>query len=97
MVMRYYHSPIGYIKSIKELPFTEITEEEYNTAITAINRKQGFIDKYYKNEITADEIPADIRETVVAEVEAIREAEKREEVIEPTAEEVLNILTGETA
>jgi hypothetical protein len=97
MVMRYYHSTIGYIKSIKELPFTEITEEEYNTAITAINRKQGFIDKYYKNEITADEIPADIRETVIAEVEAIREAEKREEVIEPTAEEVLNILTGETA
>lgn len=95
--MRYYHSPIGYIKSTKELPFTEITEEEYNTAITAINRKQGFIDKYYKNEIPADEIPADIRETVIAEVEAIREAEKREEVIEPTAEEVLNILTGETA
>ena len=95
--MRYYHSPIGYIKSAKELPFTEITEEEYSNAITAINRKQEFIDKYYKNEITADEIPADIRETVVAEVEAIREAEKREEVIEPTAEEVLNILTGETA
>lgn len=95
--MKYYRSDIGYIQSSVDLPFTEITEQEYNEAVKAINRKQEYTDMLYKNEITADEIPADICETVIAEVEAIREAEKREEVVEPTAEEVLNILTGETA
>ena len=96
-MMKYYRSDIGYIQSRVDLPFTEITEQEYNEAVKAIKRKQEYTDMFYRNEITADEIPADIRETVIAEVEAIREAEKREEIIEPTAEEVLNILTGETA
>ena len=95
--MKYYRSDIGYIQSHVDLPFTEITEQEYNEAVKAIKRKQEYTDMFYRNEIPADEIPADIRETVIAEVEAIREAEKREEVIEPTAEDILNILTGETA
>lgn len=95
--MHYYKMALGYTASEIEQPYEEITEKEYNEAIATVKRRAGYVRKLYNGEIPADEIPADIRETVIAEVEAIREAEKREEVIEPTAEEVLNILTGETA
>lgn len=95
--MRYYKTKTGYVATEIEQPYEEITEQEYTDAVNAIKYRADFVRRLYNDEITADEIPADIRETVIAEVEAIREAEKREEIIEPTAEEVLNILTGETA
>lgn len=92
--MRYYRTHLGYIASEQEQPYTEITEQEYTEAVNAIRRRADYVRKLYNSEIEPTEIPADIRESVVTEVEQIREAEQRPEVIEPTETELLNILLG---
>ncbi len=93
--MKYYRSDIGYIQSHVDLPFTEITEQEYNEAVNAIRRRADYVRKLYNSEIEPTEIPEDIRESVVTEVEQIREAEQRPDSDpEPTETEILSILLG---
>ena len=92
--MRYYRTHLGYTASGTEQPYEEITEQEYNEAVNAIRRRAEYVRRLYNSEIEPTEIPTDIRESVVTEVEEIRDAEQRPEVIEPTETEILSILLG---
>ena len=92
--MKYYSSPFGVMRSTDDLPYTEITEEEYNAAVAVIEEKREYTQKLYSGQITENEVPEKYRADVIAEVEAIREAEQSPSDDSVSIEEALSILLG---
>lgn len=94
--MKYYNSPFGVIRSENDLPYTEITGEEYSAMVAVIEEKRDYTKKLYSGEITIVDVPEKYREDVLAEVEAIKEAEKSPPDDTVSIDEALSILLGGT-
>lgn len=94
--MKYYINAIGVIRSEAELPFTEINEEEYSAEIAVIEAKRDYVQKLFSGQITESDVPEQYRAEVIAEVEAIREAEQSPSDDMASIDELLSILTGES-
>lgn len=92
--MKFYISPFGVIRSGDDLPYTEITEEEYNAQVVVIEEKRGYVQKLYNGQIIEDDVPEKYRADVIAEVEAIREAEQSPTDDSVSIEEAISILLG---
>ena len=94
--MKYYINAIGVIRSGDDLPYTEITEEEYNAQVVVIEEKRGYVQKLYNGQITESDVPEQYRAEVIAEVEAIKEADQSPSDDMASIDELLSILTGES-
>lgn len=92
--MRYYRCTIGLIRSEKELPYTEITQEEYEAESAIAEVKREYVQKLYNGIIAEDDIPEKYRANVIAEVEAIREAEQSPADDSVSIEVALSVLLG---
>lgn len=88
MAKRYYvsnpNSPKG---------FDEVTEEEFN-ALRGSDEARPYASKLYKEQITIDEVPAELQEEVLAVVQARTERYGTYSTQEVPADELKNKIEG---
>ena len=92
--MKYYYSPFGVVRFEDDLPYTEITEEEYIATVAVIEEKREYTKKLYSGQITEDDIPDKYKADVIDEVEKIREAEQSPSDDSISIDEAFALLLG---